>query len=61
MGTDRHQSNHPSLLPFFSPSPTKNHTHTHTQNDPPGMSAEEAMEKYIAEVKRQIATYGTKA
>jgi hypothetical protein len=26
-----------------------------------GMSAEEAMEKYISEVKRQIETYGPKA
>jgi hypothetical protein len=28
---------------------------------PTGMAADAAMEAYIAEVKRQISTYGTKA
>lgn len=38
------------------------HTYVHTNAcTHAGMSATEAMEKYIAEVKRQISTYGTKA
>lgn len=33
----------------------------HHQPQHAGMSATEAMEKYITEVQRQISTYGTKA